>query len=196
MKASLLARAAPALLLATILAGGAGTTGFAQTTPSTPAQAPGTSTTPSSGATTVAPGTTATTHQPSTAHYQHGAAGRVHGETMQQLAEQHIAGLHAKLHITAAQQPQFDQFAQVMRDNAKNDDQAYQQRAAKIQSMNAVENMQSYADIEQARAQEAEKLVPAFQTLYAVLSDQQKKQTDELFRHPSEGAHQRPTTAH
>ncbi len=42
--------------------------------------------------------------------------------------------------------------------------------------------MQSYAQIEQLRAQQMQKLVPAFQTLYASLSDQQKQQADSLFR--------------
>jgi hypothetical protein len=53
-------------------------------------------------------------------------------------------------------------------------DRIYQQRADKLGSMTAVDNMQSYAQIEQQRAQDAQKLVPAFQTLYSSLSDQQK----------------------
>ena len=48
--------------------------------------------------------------------------------------------------------------------------------------MTAVDNMQSYAQIEQQRAQDVQKLVPAFQTLYSSLSDQQKKTADEMFR--------------
>ena len=48
--------------------------------------------------------------------------------------------------------------------------------------MSAVDNMQSYAQIEQQRAQDMQKLVPAFQTLYSSLSDQQKKTADQIFR--------------
>jgi hypothetical protein len=48
--------------------------------------------------------------------------------------------------------------------------------------MSAVDNMQSFAQIEQQRAQDTQKLVPAFQALYASLNDQQKKTADQLFR--------------
>ena len=68
-------------------------------------------------------------------------------------------------------------------------DQIYQQRAEKLGSMTAVDNMQSYAQIEQQRAQDVQKLVPAFQTLYASLSDQQKKTADEMFRNYAADAH-------
>ena len=96
--------------------------------------------------------------------------------------EQHITQLHAQLHITPAQQAQWDQFAQVMRGNAKDMDQKLEQRAADFTSMNAVENMQSYAQIAQQHAQDTQKLATAFQTLYGDLSDAQKKNADVLFR--------------
>ena len=101
---------------------------------------------------------------------------------MQAMVEKRINDLHRQLHITSAESTQWDQFAQVMRDNAKEIDQAYADRAQKLDSMSAVENMQSYAQIEQLRAQQVQKLVPAFQTLYASLSDQQKQTADALFR--------------
>lgn len=195
MKASLLARAAPVLLLAATLAGGAGVTAFAQTVPA-PA-APGAATqgnTPSDSATTAAPATT--THHATTTHARQ-VASRPTGETMVQMAEQRIRDLHASLHITSSEQPQWEQFAQVMRDNAKDIDQAYQQRAAHLDSMNAVDNMQSYAQIEQTRTQDLQKLVPAFQTLYASLSDEQKMEADQLFRNRAVHAQQhRARTTH
>ena len=40
-----------------------------------------------------------------------------------------------------------------MRDNAREMDQLYQQRAEKLASMSAVDNMEPYAQIEQQRAQ-------------------------------------------
>jgi hypothetical protein len=192
MKALLLARAAPALVLTTILAGGVGMTAFAQTT-TAPATPPATSSpagTPSSGAATTAPATTTPMHHAATTHTR-STARKAQGETMTQMAEQRIADLHTQLHITAAEQSQWDQFAQVMRDNAKDLDEAYQQRGASFDKMNAVENMQSYAQIEQTRAQDLQKLVPAFQTLYASLSDQQKQQADRLFRNQAAHATQR-----
>jgi protein CpxP len=104
------------------------------------------------------------------------------GESVEALVEQRITELHSRLHITPAQSQQWDQFAQVMRDNAKQLDQLYQARAQKFATMTAVDNMQSFANIEQTRAQDVQKLVPAFQALYASLSDQQKKTADQLFR--------------
>jgi periplasmic protein CpxP/Spy len=117
------------------------------------------------------------------------------GETMQSLVERRITDLHSKLHVTPAQSQQWDQFAQVMRDNAKDTDQSYQQRAEKIGAMSAVDNMQSFAQIEQQRAQNMQKLVPAFQTLYTSLSDQQKKTADDLFRNYAANAQSRRQAA-
>ena len=138
----------------------------------------------------------ATTHMAThmTTH-MHKAASRAPGETMAQMAEQRITDLHARLHISAAEQSQWDQFAQTMLTNAKDLDQAYQQRAATFDKLNAVENMQSYAQIEQTRAQDMQKLVPAFQTLYASLSDQQKQDADQLFRNQAAHAVQHHAAA-
>ena len=88
---------------------------------------------------------------------------------MQNLAERRIADLHSRLHITPEQSQQWNQFAQVMRDNAHEMDQIYAgSRREAVGSMTAVDNMQSFAQIEQQRAQDVQKLVPAFQTLYVV----------------------------
>lgn len=107
------------------------------------------------------------------------------GQTMEVLVDKRIADLHKQLHITSAESSQWDQFAQVMRDNAKEIDQSYKDRADKLDTMSAVDNMQSFAQIEQMRAQQMQKLVPAFQTLYASLSDEQKQDADALFRNQS-----------
>jgi periplasmic protein CpxP/Spy len=100
----------------------------------------------------------------------------------EQRVEQHITELHAQLRITPEQQTQWDQFAQVMRENAKAMDQALQQRAASFDTMNAVDDMQSYAQIAQQHAQDTQKLATAFQTLYASMSDDQKKNADAVFQ--------------
>jgi protein CpxP len=55
--------------------------------------------------------------------------------------ERRIAQLHAQLHITPTDQQQWDQLAQVKRDNAREMDQVFVQRALQYQSMNAVQNM-------------------------------------------------------
>ncbi len=117
------------------------------------------------------------------AHTRHSAADRPSAETIQALVDQRITDLHARLHITPQQSQQWDQFAQVMRDNAKAMDDLYRQRASQLGAMSAVQNMESFEQIEEARAQQIQKLVPAFQTLYASFSDQQKADADRIFQY-------------
>jgi protein CpxP len=106
----------------------------------------------------------------------------VPGKNMEERVENHIKQLHAQLHITLAEQTQWDQFAQVMRQNARDMDQAFMQRAQQYPTMNAVQNMQSYEQIAEAHAQHLQKLVPAFDTLYNAMPEQQKELTDRVFR--------------
>src|SRR6202040_3542466 len=94
----------------------------------------------------------------------------------------HIKQLHAQLRITPAEQLQWDQFAQVMRENAREMDQAFMQRAQQYPTMNAVENMQSYEQISEEHAQRVQRLVPTFQKLYDAMPDQQKRLADQVFR--------------
>jgi hypothetical protein len=96
--------------------------------------------------------------------------------------EQRISGLQGELAITPAQMADWNTVAQVMRDNAKTTDALFRQRAAGAQSMNAVANMQSYAQVSRAYADGTEKLAASFETLYGTLSDQQKQVADRLFQ--------------
>lgn len=96
--------------------------------------------------------------------------------------DQRINALQAQLHITPAQQPQWNAFAQAMRDNATKTDAMFRQRAGSATKMTALENMQSYAQIARAYADATEALAEAFASLYAVLSDQQKQTIDGIFR--------------
>ena len=106
----------------------------------------------------------------------------ISGKSMQERVENHIKQLHAQLRITPAEQPQWDQFAQVMRDNARDMDQAIMQRAQQYPTMNAVQNMQSWEQIAEAHARQLQKLVPAFDNLYNAMPEEQKKLTDQVFR--------------
>jgi periplasmic protein CpxP/Spy len=90
----------------------------------------------------------------------------VPGKNMEERVENRIKQLHAQLHITPAEQPQWDQFAQVMRGNARDMDQAFMQRAQQYPTMNAMQNMQSYEQMAEAHVQHLQKLVPAFDNLY------------------------------
>lgn len=96
--------------------------------------------------------------------------------------EQRITDLHARLHISPAQQAQWDQFSQVMRDSAHSMDETFQHRMQAISTMTATQNMQSYAEVATDHAQEAQRLVPAFQALYDTMSATQKQMADQVFR--------------
>ncbi len=110
--------------------------------------------------------------------------------------ERRIADLHSRLKITPAQEQQWDQFAQVMRDNARQMDKTYQERFERVQQMSAVDNMQSYAQIAESHAQDVQKLVPAFQALYDTMSAEQKHTADQVFRSNAERAQQRAPGNH
>jgi hypothetical protein len=87
------------------------------------------------------------------------------------------------LHITPNIEPQFGQFADVMRQNAQAMDSQVMARRASLGTMNALDDMTSYGKLADQHAQDVQKLVTAFGTLYNAMSDDQKKNADEYFRH-------------
>ncbi len=115
----------------------------------------------------------------------------VAGKNAQERVEHRIKELHGQLRITAAEQPRWDQFAQVMRENARDMDEAYMQRAQQFATMNAVQNMQSYGQIAEEHMKNLQKLIPAFEKLYNAMPDQQKQVADQVFRAHSEQHAQR-----
>lgn len=96
--------------------------------------------------------------------------------------EAHIKAMHSKLHITTAQQTQWDAVAQVMRDNAQAMAGLREEATEQAKSMSAVDHIKSYAAITDAQAAGIHKFLPAFQALYDTMSDAQKKTADALFR--------------
>lgn len=98
-------------------------------------------------------------------------------------AEQHGKQMHDKLMITQAQEEQWGKVAQVMAENAKTMDTLTQARADRAKEMTAVDDLKSYGEITDAHADGIKKLTPVFATLYASMSDPQKKVADTLFRH-------------
>jgi hypothetical protein len=96
--------------------------------------------------------------------------------------EDRIKKLYEALKITPAQDELWKNFIQVMRDNAKSMDDMSIVRAEKSKSMNALEDLKSYSDIVQAHAEGLKKYVAAFEPLYSSMSDEQKKNADQLFR--------------
>jgi hypothetical protein len=97
--------------------------------------------------------------------------------------EARIKNMHAKLKITQAQEEQWAKVAQVMRENAKSLDALTDARFKNAKTMNAVDDLKSYGEITDAHADGIKRFTPVFATLYAGMSDAQKKEADELFRH-------------
>ena len=97
--------------------------------------------------------------------------------------EARIKNMHAKLKITQAQEEQWAKVAQVMRENAKSLDALTDARFKNAKTMNAVDDLKSYGEITDAHADGIKRFTPIFATLYAGMSDAQKKEADELFRH-------------
>jgi hypothetical protein len=95
--------------------------------------------------------------------------------------EARITELHAKLHITADQAPQWEAFAAVMRENAQSIHALMVDKHQNAAAMSAVDDLTSYQDIAKAHVDGLAKLIPTFQALYATMSDRQKKTADMLF---------------
>lgn len=96
-----------------------------------------------------------------------------------QEGEGQIAELRSRLKITPAQQPQFDAFAQVMRQNAQEMEKlAAQQPRGKP---NAVEAVRAAQKVAQEDAEGLGRLLPKLEALYGTLSEQQKRAADQLF---------------
>ena len=100
--------------------------------------------------------------------------------------DRHIAILQRQLKITPAQQPQWDAFTAVMRQNAAHMETLQRERADKIASFSAPEDMRSYAELARSQAEDLQRLIPAFDELYASMSPEQKAAADHAF-HESQG---------
>jgi protein CpxP len=98
-------------------------------------------------------------------------------------AEARIKNMHAKLSITQAQEDQWGKVAQVMRDSASSMETLIKVRKEHASTMTAVDDLKSYGDITEAHLDGIKKLTPVFATLYASMSDAQKKEADYLFSH-------------
>jgi periplasmic protein CpxP/Spy len=95
--------------------------------------------------------------------------------------ESSISDLRTKLQITAAEEPQFNALADVMRANAQSMEALLQERGQDT-NRTAVDALQWYERLADAHAAALKKFVPAFDALYATLSDSQKKTADAMFQ--------------
>lgn len=95
--------------------------------------------------------------------------------------ERRIAGLQRRLKIMPEQQPQWDAFTAVMRQNAAHMETLQRDRADRVTTMTASADMRSYAEVARAHADDLQQLVPAFDTLYAAMTPAQKVTADRTF---------------
>jgi protein CpxP len=110
--------------------------------------------------------------------------------------ESRISEMHTKLKITQAQEGQWNNVAQVMRDNAKTLDTLTQARISNAKTMTAIADLKSYSEITDAHAEGLKKFVAAFQPLYDSMSDAQKKGADMLFQGHHGGASRTASKTH
>jgi hypothetical protein len=172
---------------------------FAQTT-TTPGAAPGTTTMPSaspdnagkvgtnstSGAQTSDTKTSDTKTSAQTNATQTGGAmattAEMKPEDVRARVEQRIADLHETLHITKAQETRFNDFAQVMLDNAQSFETERMKRTTPPDNLTAEQSLKDYAQMTEMHARNVEKLSKAFDRLYSDLSPEQKRDADQAFR--------------
>lgn len=96
--------------------------------------------------------------------------------------ESQIKQLQDTLSITVAQEPLWHNLTAVMRENAKEMDAIYQERAENAKPLNALEYMKQHSRITQSHLDQTNKLIVPFEAFYNSLSDQQKNITDMVFR--------------
>ena len=96
--------------------------------------------------------------------------------------EARIKKLHDALKITDAQAEQWNNVAQVMRDNDQKMEALVSERRKNIATMNAVDDLKSYSAIAEAHAEDTKNFNAAFTALYASMSVDQKKAADDFFR--------------
>ena len=102
-------------------------------------------------------------------------------QQVQSRTDERITSLHAQLEITKAQEPAWQAFTSVMKQNAQDMTASLAARQKNFAGMNAVQNLQDYADMSMQQAQHLSKLVAPFQALYAQLSPTQKATADRIF---------------
>ena len=95
--------------------------------------------------------------------------------------EDKIRDYHSRLKITPAQEEQWNKVARVMRENAATMERLIQEREAKMDTLNAVEDLKAYSRIADAHAEGLRSFIAAFEPLYNTMSPEQKKNADIVF---------------
>jgi protein CpxP len=96
--------------------------------------------------------------------------------------EQRITKLHQDLKIAPDQETKWNDVAQAMRDNAANMEKLVaEKRRQAPQNMTAIDDLDTYQKFAQQHVDGLKKLTSAFKSLYSAMSDQQKKNADQVF---------------
>jgi len=117
---------------------------------------------------------------PLTAQAQSASAGKS-GKSKVERTEDQIKDYRAKLKITDAQEEQWNKVAAVMRDNAVRMEALIEERRAKGNTLNAVEDLKAYSRIADEHAAGLKNYIAAFEPLYESMSPEQKKNADTIF---------------
>jgi protein CpxP len=103
-------------------------------------------------------------------------------DTKGETVEQRITQLHAQLKVTPDQESKWNSVAQAMRDNAANMEKLVAEKHQQApQGMTAVDDLKTYQEFAQAHVDGLKNLTSAFSSLYDSMSDQQKKNADQVF---------------
>ncbi len=119
------------------------------------------------------------------------AAGAPSSSQAEARANERITQLHDQLHITAAEEQSWQAVAAVMRQNAEDQAATLAKRQQEFGTMNAVQDLQSFAELTQQQGEQIGKLVGPFQTLYAQFSPEQKATADRIFQNRTARAEHR-----
>ncbi|GAC1633668.1 MAG: hypothetical protein NVS9B10_29180 [Nevskia sp.] len=103
-------------------------------------------------------------------------------EAEDESTEARIKSLHDKLAITPAQEDLWKKVAAIMQENAEQITTLAKNRAEKVKTMTAVDDLNSYAEISGAHEDGTKKLIPAFKALYESMPAAQQKAADAIFR--------------
>ncbi|WP_428392701.1 Spy/CpxP family protein refolding chaperone [Lichenicoccus sp.] len=100
----------------------------------------------------------------------------------------HIATLHAKLHITPAQEALWRPLAAAMWNSVAALDHVYAERGRHYDQMSAVDDLRSYGLVQQTNADNVKSLIAPFERLYASFSPAQKRRADMAVRQFTDSA--------
>lgn len=102
-------------------------------------------------------------------------------ETKAPGVEQQITRLHAELKITPDQESKWNPVAQAMRDNATNLQKLVTEKPQGTGNMTAVDDLETNQKFVEAHLDGLKNFTSAFKSLYDSMSDQQKKNADQVF---------------